>query len=295
MSVPIGKLSLGLFLCLAARAEAQDFKQIDVFDDQASMSAAPIRVDAVTGSEEGGDSFDGDGGETSSFDGGFTLRFERTGTTILVPATVQGRAVYFVFDTGASYTTLSGAFAKSAGIFPGPKAPIVQFQTANGTSEAPLGVIDSLSFGGRSHSGVTYSVCDSCPAGVHKGKPVVGLLGMNLLGRYRTSFDHGAGVIEMSPSESYSDQWRDIQPFLDVKFGHTSIARNGRGWVLHGTVENRSPRKIQQMTLRHWCTGGTPSESSRSVGAGKKAKFEVLIKDGDCKAGFDGEVVNARW
>jgi hypothetical protein len=289
MRAEIAKLPLILGLCLAFPVWAQDGKVIDVFDGQSEMKTTSISVETTDGAPII-DSGDDDSGP-ADLGGGFVLNFEKNGSSILVPAQVNGQAAYFIFDTGATITTLPSAFAKSAGAGADSDAPRMRFQTANGPTSSRIGMIRNLMLGGRSHSGVTYSECNSCPAGRYKGKPIVGLLGMNVIGRYRTSFDHSRGVIEMSPSSGYSDRSSDIRPWL--RFKPSKLARNAKGWEM--PVVNRSPRRISQMTLKYSCSGGTPRESTKSVAAGGTVNFFVRPKDGNCRKGFDQKLVNARW
>lgn len=291
MRIRTAKLALVVFLTLSLPAFAQD-GVIDLFEGQSDMKATTVTLESSSGPViESGNARGG--GYTPGAGGGFTLNFERTGNTILVPATVNGRDAYFLFDTGASYTTLTGDFARTAGITPRKDYPSLTLQTANGLIRSKLGIIDALVLGGRAHDGVTFGVCDRCPTGTYKGKPIVGLLGMNVIGRYRTSFDHSKGVIEMAPSDGYLDRWRDIEPWVDVKF--TAHRVGGKERTLLGWVENRSPRSIRQMTLEYWCKGGARGRADRSLGANKREKFSVTIGNGDCTTGYHGEVVSARW
>lgn len=280
-------------LAVDASAAAQS-GPIDLFEDQDKMQATTVQVESDGGPVvESGVSRSAT--YTGSAGGGFTLSFERTGSTILVPVTVNGREVYFLFDTGASYTSISGGFARAAGLVPPKGAPAVVVSTANGHVTAPLGIIDSLVLGGRTHVGVTYGLCEGCPGGQYKGKPIVGLLGMNVIGRYRTSFDHGKGVIEMTPSDTYADRWRDIDPWLQIQIKSANPARKVAGWVIIFAVKNRSPRTIHKMTMEFWCQGGTRDRATRKVGAKRSEDFAFTIKDGDCQKGIQHEVLDARW
>ncbi len=295
MGTRTAKLTLVTILMFGAPAVAQE-AVIDVFEGQSEMKSTVVRVESTDGSpiiESGSGDDDSDyGGDP---EGGFTLRYEKRQSSILVPATVEGHAVYFIFDTGATYTTIDAGFAAKAGVTPKEGSPVGQSRTANGIVATRYGILSSLVLGGRNHGGVTFGMCANCPSGMHKGKPIVGLLGMNVIGRYRTSFDHSKGVIEMTPSSNYADRAADVDLWMDVEYKSFLLDRNGKDFVAHGVVRNRGRRTIRQVTVEFTCEGGTPATSTISVGAYATAKFRVVIKDGNCRAGTERSVINARW
>ncbi|MEZ4458833.1 MAG: retropepsin-like aspartic protease [bacterium] len=278
---------LAFLMCLSSSAYAQ--KVLEMFEGQNDLpeTSGGIRVESM------------DKGTVSEFsdsgaDSGITLVFEHQGSSILVPATVQGKPVYFLFDTGATTTTLSYDFAKSAGILPKADYPVIQVQTANGPAFAQFGLISQLVLGGRNHAGVSYTVCDNCPTGVYKGKPIVGLLGLNVINRYRVSIDNGSGKIEMFASASYSDRKRDIEPWLQM--GDVGAKPDGKGnYVTTVSVHNKAPRTISELTLVLTCTNGNTVElGQKSISAGSKAKFSKAVDASKCMgAGFD--IVGAKW
>ena len=148
--------------------------------------------------------------------------------------------------------------------------------------------------GGRNHAGVSYTVCDNCPTGVYKGKPIVGLLGLNVINRYRVSIDNGSGKIEMFASASYSDRKRDIEPWLQM--GDVGAKPDGKGnYVTTVSVHNQAPRTISELTLVLTCTNGNTVElGQKSISAGSKAKFSKAVDASKCMgAGFD--IVGAKW
>lgn len=255
-------------------------KVVEMFDGQNEL---PESVGIQINSLDQGDASAVD----SSGGSGFSLHFDRDGSSMLVPATVQGQAVYFLFDTGATTTTLAAWFAKEVNLLPKSDYPAVEFQTANGPTVAQFGVIDRLVLGGRLHAGVTFSMCASCPGGTFKGKPIVGLLGLNVISRYRVSIDDGAGRIEMSPGTRYSDRTRDIMPWLVLEDFETTIDTGRHKAFVR--VRNIAPRRISEVTLVAKCADGTQIEvDQKPIEAGAKTTFTKLIAPGDCRiVGFD--------
>ncbi|WP_435417179.1 TIGR02281 family clan AA aspartic protease [Parerythrobacter aurantius] len=90
-------------------------------------------------------------------------------------ASVNGTEARFMVDTGATLTTISTATAQRAGVLPREGHPPIQLNTANGTIEAPLAVIDELRFGNVAARGLDTVIA-----------PNIGdmnVIGMNLLSR----------------------------------------------------------------------------------------------------------------
>lgn len=284
-------------VAFSSAVSAQEGEVIDLFENQGELQAKPITVESLDGRTSSAARVEFDEGDSSGrYDGGLTLRYERNGSAIIVPAKIEGREVYFLFDTGASFTTLSSAFAKKVGILPKKGYPATMVQTANGPTLARFGLINSIQLAGRSHSGVTYTICDACPSGTHKGKPLVGLLGMNVIGRYRTSFDDARGVIEMIPTHTYSDRARDIEPWIQVSYdGGKRKGKEGKQLVFVGRVRNNAPRRIDRMTVAFTCAGGETVKVSKAIASGSTAQFKATMSSGDCRKDLDADIVDSRW
>lgn len=90
-------------------------------------------------------------------------------------ASVNGTEARFMIDTGATLTTISTKTAESAGVEAIAGHPPITLSTANGTIEAPLGVIEELRFGNVAARGLDTVIA-----------PNIGdmnVIGMNLLSR----------------------------------------------------------------------------------------------------------------
>lgn len=272
----------------AAPAHAQ--KVLEMFEGQNDLpeSTTTIQVEAL---DQGTTSDSFESGSGTQVDGGITLHFERDGSAMLVPALVHGKSVYFMFDTGATITTLSLAFAKTANIVPDKNNPEITVQTANGPRNAQFGLMERLELGGRMHSGVSFTICDSCPSGTYKGKPVVGLLGLNVINRYRISIDEGHGKIEMYPNTRFWNRSRDIEPWLEID-KITALPDGARNRNASVSVKNRAPRKIDELSLSLECNNGRLIElGKKSIPANGKATFTKSVELKDCEGvqfKFDG-------
>ncbi len=213
---------------------------------------------------------------------------ERSGTK-MVELSVNGQDAYWMVDTGASYTTLSSDFARQVRAQPPANAPSTQMQTAGGVRSAQFGIIDRMELGRKRLQGVSYTVCDACAMGQVGGAPVVGLLGMNVLGRFGLEIDDDAGVLRLRPTGR--GQARDIEPWLGIDAGDEP------GQV---TVVNRSPRRMQGLEVRLVCRAGGGegmAGSAQSLGTIRprgRAAVEVHRELAGCP--MPGlEVLDGRW
>ena len=196
-----------------------------------------------------------------------TLRFKRQGLAMFVEAKLQGKPVYFMVDTGAGYTAIRPSVARQAGVSPPAGAPRAVFHTANGPVEAPFGLIPSLTLGGRRHSNVTYSICETCGQDSSPwGPPIAGLLGMNVLKRYTMTIDEARGVLELSPGLGYHDREADVRPWLEFD-RPTLRPKYARGpLIFEVKARNKAPVHVQEATLEVECQGGA-STARRAQGA----------------------------
>jgi hypothetical protein len=226
-------------------------------------------------SADGGDSaitIESSGGtNTTSFSGRITLEFDKRGSSMLVPAEVAGKSVYFLFDTGATFTTLTPSFARSIGASPPKNAPSTVSRTANGRRRFEFGIVPSITLDGRVHRNITYGACSACGGITYRGKPVVGLLGLNLLRRYRIDVDHSAGEIQLEPGPHYSDRTHDIAPWIDVRQKRPEELELGDFHTAF-EVENRAPRAVEvDLSIRCKFRGGqteTITTGSTAIQAG---------------------------
>ena len=122
-----------------------------------------------------------------------SVPFERQGSVVVVDATLNRRTTArLVVDTGASYTLISNATARELNIDTGNNPRTVPFQTANGTIQAPLVSLDSITVGGIEVRNLTAAIHD-----ISAESKVAGLLGLDFLSNFRMDIDTQKGLLNL--------------------------------------------------------------------------------------------------
>lgn len=121
----------------------------------------------------------------SSYASGHASFPRRTGNTIQVRARINGTEGTFIVDTGASYVSLTSAFAQRAHVSID-HAQTIHVQTANGARDVKLTQAGNVSLTSVAASNVPVTVDDK---NAHAfGTGIDGLLGQSFLSRFETRF-----------------------------------------------------------------------------------------------------------
>jgi clan AA aspartic protease (TIGR02281 family) len=112
----------------------------------------------------------------------------RKGGVGVIPAVINGVPGSFLFDTGASYLSLSESFAARAGIVPEAET-MVRLSTANGAADAALGRAREVQLRSLRTRDVPLVVPIN---GKGFGEGIDGLLGMELVSRFQVVIDDRA-------------------------------------------------------------------------------------------------------
>lgn len=122
-----------------------------------------------------------------------SIPMEKQGQVVVIEATFNNKkTAKLVVDTGASYTMISQALARDLDIDTQQNRKTLPFQTANGTIEAPLTSLESISVGGMEIKNITAAVHDVIP-----GNHVAGLLGLNFLSNFKMDIDTRRGMLHL--------------------------------------------------------------------------------------------------
>lgn len=181
-------------------------------------------------------------------DKAISVPFTEEGTAILLDVGFDtpggGKLMLpYLFDTGASFTTVSSETAAKLGIAVPDDAPVLTFNTASGPRESRMIHLPSLWLGDVEIRGLLVSVCDGCVNDRHHG-----LLGHNVMREFFAQIDFKnqrmvllPRVAERKPNRAY-----DIEPVVDLRVEGTPEVWLGRvRWVVR--VNNRGSVPIRDV------------------------------------------------
>jgi hypothetical protein len=191
--------------------------------------------------------------------GEVVIAYEGRGESLRVDAFFDGprygEEFVMIFDTGATYTTLSRAALALLEVDVPPDAPIAVLRTANGEIEAPLVQVDAVWLGDAVVEWVTIAVCDLCAS-----EETAGLLGLNVHGQFQVSLDHDHRMIRLAALGNEEDRKLDVGQWLRLR-SRLLRWRDGRLEV-EVSGENRGRVAIREFAAEVECPGG---------------RFEVLV------------------
>jgi hypothetical protein len=245
---------------------------------------------------EAADAIDPGGGEFPSpivedtrvaLDGDIMVPMKEQGLAIYVPITLEGqdgRRVDsdYLFDTGATYTTITSETARELGVEVPSDAPSLQFNTASGPRESRMAYLPALRLGEVQIPGLLVSVCDSCAT-----ETAGGLLGLNVMREFLIQMDYQGSRMVLLPRihEGRPNRAYDIAPMLTMEVeGRPEIWLGRIRWVV--TMTNNGTVPIERAMPRVDFAGGprlygepidriAPGETGRSLLVGK------VVEDGE--------------
>jgi clan AA aspartic protease (TIGR02281 family) len=137
--------------------------------------------------------------------GAIEIPFEKQGNAMVVYARINDVvSAPFLVDTGASDVVVPGAVARAAGIRVGHDTQRQSYQTANGTIDSPVVILDSVEVGEARVENLRGSLSDSMS---------VGLLGATFFNNFTMQIDPAANVITLLPNSrvrggANREEWR---------------------------------------------------------------------------------------
>lgn len=125
--------------------------------------------------------------------GGHDVPLSGDGKHLIVDGTLNGTVSGpMLIDTGASYCVLTRDTAQKLGVkWRGRRT--IPVATANGQVDADLIEIDAVQLRGARLSGVDAVIMDAVEP------PLIGIIGLNFLTRYRFSVDLAEGTLRLEP------------------------------------------------------------------------------------------------
>ncbi len=219
------------------------------------------------------------------------LPYEGRGSSLKVPVDLEADdgevlEVMMLFDTGASFTSVDRATLDALGIDVPDDAPTVTVRTANGERTTPLVLVERVWLGGMAIDGVTVGVCDAC---AHDDE--VGLLGLNVSGRFLVTVDQEAQEIHLQPRTS-TDRTADVRYWVEPAARATRWD-DGRIEV-EALLANNADRTVHDAVVRIDC-GAPFTARFPPVGPGEEASVRVGLPDGTDCTGYTIALESARW
>lgn len=222
------------------------------------------------------------------------LPYEGHGHTLEIPVTLESPdgepyETRFLFDTGATYTTLRRDALRDAGYRVPRDAPRITSRTANGEIETPLVVVERLWVGGLEVPGVTVAVCDRCATDAS----YTGLLGLNVSGRFLVTLDTAAREMVLQPRTDSHPSTPDVRPWLELD----GTGLYNPGGTAEITVEgfNTARRIIREATVTIACPGGDYAARLGQVPAGGQTRATLTLpRAGRCRE-FRLSLERATW
>jgi len=186
-----------------------------------------------------------------ALDGDIVVPMTEQGAAIFLTVELEGQAgqrkqLEYLFDTGASYTTITSETARELGIAVPEDAPTLEFNTASGLRKSRMVYLPALTIEGVRLAGLLVSVCDSC-ATQRSG----GLLGLNVMREFLVQMDYQGNRMRLLPRVHTNRPNRayDIAPVLTLEVeGRPEVWLGRVRWIVtmtnHGTVpiEDAMPR-----------------------------------------------------
>jgi len=223
----------------------------------------------------------------------YVVPYDGNEDSLRIPVDIDGPDIgetfEMIFDTGATFTTLSHAALNALDFQIDPDAPWVSLRTANGMIRAPLVLIDAFWLGDAVVEWVTVAVCDSCA-----NPPAVGLLGLNVSRQFRVALDHDQRHIELRPRERRLDRLHDVDPWLAIE---SQAIQHWSGAVdLELTGRNRSRREIETAVINLDCGGdGFAIQLDRIPAHGERTTTLSLPRGTDCGGRSSIALARGQW
>lgn len=229
------------------------------------------------------------------------LRFRKHGSVPEVKVTLGNQPTRYLWDTGASFLTLTKKMAYKLGAMPGYRAPSLIVHTANGRVRTRVGLLRQVSLGGFTLHNVAFVLCDAC---ADTSQNVQGLLGSNVQRRFRFSVDHSEGHIELrpQPADRWVNQALDIRPFLKPKQlkGSTINLYVRRVFRLSALLENKAPVEVKHLKyqisyMRSSKIVGTKAFRVLPLRPGERRQISYMDKKAPSFDKYRIELIEGQW
>jgi len=192
-----------------------------------------------------------------------------------------------MFDTGATYTTLSTEVLRKLGVVLGEEDPRIRLHTANGDRDTSVVLLDHVWLGDLRIDGVAIAVCDDC-ASADNG----GLLGLNVAGGFNVAIDADRREVVFTRRATF-DRKLDIKPFSDLSATFTRYP-GGRVEV-SVKLENRSRRPVRSGLASVKCADDVWTVEIGSIAPGETGNTRRKLPEHETCEEYEIALHEASW
>jgi len=220
------------------------------------------------------------------------LAVEGEGTSLKVKVLVDSagppREIQFLFDTGATLTTLDRRTLAELGIAIPDDAPTATLQTAGGQVESSVLLLERLWVGHVPIENVAVALCDACAQGATRG-----LLGLNVTGLFDVTMSAGDQELQLQPVGVDGDRRLDVNHFVDLDASVT-MWRMGRVEVAV-EASNRSETAISELVVELVCGDLSFAVQVDDIAAGGSTTTQLELPRGTNCRTYQVILRSARW
>ncbi len=255
------------------------------------LAAEPL-TSTDTASEPPGDGAETDGGASGADRQSTRIPYLGEGQSIIIAAHVDGpdfgEPLQFVFDTGATLTTMTREALEHLDVPIEAEGPRVLLRTAGGEMDAHLVLLDAVWLENEAVEWVTVAICEACASATTDG-----LLGLNVSSHFRVSIDHEADEIELVPHGGRRNRRLDIQPWLELD----SLLRRWDDGRLELTLDvtNRARHGIRSSVFEVKCRDESFSVRLGPIPAFGNTSQQVSLPRGSQCERFEIQPLAASW
>ncbi len=219
------------------------------------------------------------------------LPYEGDGRRMAVPVVFRHEGVelevVMMFDTGATYTTLSSADLARLGVTVEPDAPSIELHTANGVRTAQLVMLDEVWLGNLPVRHVAIATCESCASA-----DTAGLLGLNVSGGFNLQIDADRQEVMFRPRAAF-DRKLDVRVFTDLSATFERLPGDRVEVVV--SIDNPSKVPLDYVAAEVACDSGQWTVRVGPVPAGESLAERRALPDHPHCDSYDLSLAEASW